>query len=137
MTYYELLPNYFYQDESTNNVPNAMVKFWRNSEGIRKRDLSLQLSDLKAGTNLAGNYRYAVKGNDNGACATARQFFGSILGSGWISIGNKSIIAGACWDTLRGSAQELGAFIHKIMTEPRYDEGKINDAKTAGTYKTP
>ncbi len=114
-----------------------MVKLWENAEGIQKRGLSLQLSDLKTGTNLTGNYRYAVKGNDNGACATTRQFFGSTQGSGWISIGNKSIIAGAYWDTLRGSAQELEAFIHKIMTGSRYDEGKINDAKTAGTYKAP
>jgi hypothetical protein len=44
---------------------------------------------------------------------------------------------GICWNASRGSAKELETFLHKIMTEARFDEGKINDAKAAGGYKAP
>lgn len=137
MNFYKLNPGYSYSDERTNDSPKSILKSWKRAKGTRKRGLELRLSDVKIARNQYGNYHYAVKGNVNGACAAAKQFFGDTSNSGWISSGTKATQVGACWNPSRGSAKELEVFLHKIMTESRFDEGKINDAKAAGGYKAP
>ena len=137
MNFYELTPGYSYNDLWTNDPAKSIVRSWKRAKGTRKRGLELLISDVKIAKNQYENYHFAVKGNDNGSCAGAKQYFGDDTNSGWISSGNKTMHIGICWNASRGSAKELETFLHKIMTEARFDEGKINDAKAAGGYKAP
>ena len=127
----ELDPGFRYG--MTDSDPKVeLPKTFNSTQASFGARIKLVKSDIRSGDNRYGRFYYAVKSSENASCGVAQQISGDTqdVGSG-PSLGDKSFSVIIC---RRLGEIDIEAFLKKLFSNVRFDEGVINKAKAAGKY---
>jgi len=130
LTYRELASNFYFGD--INDPKRDLVRVFGKAKAVKKKGLSATESDVQKAANKYGDFHLLVKGNENGNCGIAKQFFGDGSTEGMISQGNKIWYMGLCWGPSKGNADDLKIHIISLADRVTFDNGAINERRAAG-----